>query len=186
MPQDSQQSGGGRRRRRRLPRWRGRRGGGGGYHHGGGTMLYDSILLASDELMKKQKGRKAVIVLTDGVDRGSKVSITEAIESAQRSDTLVYSIYFTCNEGLSRASGIRTAAAWAGGTGGGDTRQENRPDGKKSTPADFQRRPAAATSKSLISRRSIRSTSGYRKSCATSTASGTRRTSRSRKAATGG
>lgn len=69
----------------------GRRGGG---HHGGGTCLYDSVLLASDELMKKQAGRKALIVLTDGVDTGSKVTLLSAIESAQRADTLVYSILF--------------------------------------------------------------------------------------------
>src|SRR5271170_289320 len=44
-------------------------GGSGGRHmHGGGTQLYDAIFLASDELMKKQQGRKALIVLTDGVD----------------------------------------------------------------------------------------------------------------------
>src|ERR1035438_10495891 len=71
----------------------GRRGGHGG-HHGGGTSLYDSVLLASDELMKKQSGRKAVIALTDGVDNGSKVTLSNAIESAQRADTLVYSILF--------------------------------------------------------------------------------------------
>jgi len=84
-----------------------RRGGGGGGYPGGssgggrqaGTTLYDAILLASDELMKKQAGRKAFILLTDGVDNGSKVRLFEAIESAQRADTLVYSIYFTGEEG---------------------------------------------------------------------------------------
>jgi VWFA-related protein len=82
-----------------------RRSGGGGYPGGGGgggrqagTTLYDAILLASDELMKKQVGRKAFILLTDGVDNGSKVRLFEAIESAQRADTLVYSIYFTGQE----------------------------------------------------------------------------------------
>src|SRR5580700_12009254 len=65
---------------------RGGRGGGRGMH-GGGTVLYDAIYLASDEVMKKQPGRKAVIVLTDGVDRGSKVSLQEAIATAQRADT---------------------------------------------------------------------------------------------------
>src|SRR5579862_3598363 len=66
--------------------------GGGRRRGGGGTMLYDSVLLASDELMKKQAGRKALIMLTDGVDNGSKVPLTEAIAAAQRSDTLVYSV----------------------------------------------------------------------------------------------
>ena len=38
----------------------------------GGTQLYDAIFLASDELMKRQDGRKALVVFSDGVDRGSK------------------------------------------------------------------------------------------------------------------
>jgi len=60
----------------------------------GGTTLYDAVFLASDELMSKQKGRKALIVLTDGVDRGSKERLTDAIEAAQRADTIVYAVYF--------------------------------------------------------------------------------------------
>ena len=60
-----------------------------------GTTLYDAVFLASDELMKSQKGRKALILLTDGVDRGSKESLYSAIQSAQRSGVLVYSIWFT-------------------------------------------------------------------------------------------
>ena len=67
--------------------------------HGGGTQLYDAIYLASNELMKKQQGRKALIVLTDGVDRGSKESLNTAIEAAQRADTVVYSIYFKGERG---------------------------------------------------------------------------------------
>ena len=57
-------------------------------------MLYDAVLLAADELMRKQSGRKALILLTDGVDTGSKVSLSSAIEAAQRADTLVYAILF--------------------------------------------------------------------------------------------
>jgi VWFA-related protein len=84
---------------RRRPQGGGYPGGGGRYPQGGrgrgtGTALYDSVLLASDELMKKQSGRKADILLTDGVDMGSRVSISTAIEAAQRADTLVYSIRF--------------------------------------------------------------------------------------------
>ena len=69
-------------------------GGGGGGRSGGGTMLYDAVLLAADELMRQQSGRKALILLTDGVDTGSKVSLSSAVEAAQRADTLVYSILF--------------------------------------------------------------------------------------------
>jgi VWFA-related protein len=59
-----------------------------------GTTLYDALFLASDELMSKQKGRKAVIILSDGDDRGSKETLAKAIEAAQRADTIIYAIYF--------------------------------------------------------------------------------------------
>jgi VWFA-related protein len=85
--------GGGGRRRGGMGGGRPPMGGGGG-RSGGGTMLYDAVLLAADELMRKQSGRKALILLTDGVDTGSKVSLSSAIEAAQRADTLVYSILF--------------------------------------------------------------------------------------------
>jgi len=101
---------------------RGRHGGG---HHGGGTSLYDSVLLASDELMKKQSGRKAVIALTDGVDNGSKVTLTSAIESAQRADTLVYSILFADPD----AYGAMGHGGYGGGRMGGG-RGGSRTDGK--------------------------------------------------------
>jgi VWFA-related protein len=106
----------------------GRRGGGGGYR-GAGTTLYDSILLASDELMKKQQGRKALILLTDGVDHGSKVTMTEAIEKAQRSDSLVYSILFSGQEG----GGFGGFGMPGMGRRGGMSRypQQQGPDGKK-------------------------------------------------------
>lgn len=110
-----------------------------GGRHGGGTMLYDAIFLASDELMKKQEGRKALIVLTDGVDRGSKDSLDEAIESAQRANTIVYSILFKDNEeqfgrsgGFGRPSIGFPGGGHGGGHGGGQRYPEQqRPDGKK-------------------------------------------------------
>jgi len=62
---------------------------------GGGTMLYDALWKASREIMQNQTGRKALIVLSDGVDTGSQASIADAIEAAQRADTLIYSILFS-------------------------------------------------------------------------------------------
>jgi VWFA-related protein len=61
---------------------------------GAGTALYDSVFLASDEIVGKQKGRSALILLTDGDDRGSKESLTSAVESAQHANTVVYAIYY--------------------------------------------------------------------------------------------
>lgn len=85
-------------------------------HSGGGTQLYDAIYLASNDEMKKQQGRKAIFVLSDGVDRGSKETLTSAIEAAQRADTSVYCIYFADHE--SNDSGFGHHGGW-GGRGGG-------------------------------------------------------------------
>jgi VWFA-related protein len=119
---------------------------------GGGTLLYDAVFLASDELMKKQQGRKALIILSDGVDRGSKKSLESAIEAAQRADTVVYSILFKDTQlergGYERQRRGGMGGGWPGGGGGypgggggwpGGGRggrgprpsQEARPDGKK-------------------------------------------------------
>ncbi len=62
---------------------------------GGGTLLFDAVVQASQDIMKSQRNRKAVIVLTDGVDFGSDATVATAIEAAQRADTLVYSILFS-------------------------------------------------------------------------------------------
>ena len=125
--------------------------GGGGGHHGmgGGTTLYDAIYLASDELMRKQQGRKAVILLTDGVDNGSKVSLDRAIETAQRANTLVYSILYADPDayghqgfggpGMGRHGGMGGGmgrypgggGGYPGGGGGGYPQQQQHPDGKK-------------------------------------------------------
>ncbi len=123
---------------------------GGGRHHGG-TQLYDAIYLASNELMKKQQGRKALFVLSDGVDRGSKESLEDAIEAAQRADTSVYSIYYAGEEPNEQQGGGHHGGwhmggpgmgypgggypggggGYPGGGGGGQRTREARPDGKK-------------------------------------------------------
>lgn len=101
-------------------------GSGSGHTRRGGTQLYDAVYLASNEILKTQKGRKAIIVLTDGVDRGSKTSLESAIESAQRADTVIYSIYFKGEEqhmgrgnggGMGRPGG-GGGGGWPGGGGG--------------------------------------------------------------------
>ncbi len=117
-----------------------------GYGGGAGTLLYDAVYLASDELMRKQQGRKALIVLSDGVDRGSKESLESAISTAQRADTVVYSILFKDDEENNGNRGgfggggprIGMGGPMGGGGmgrrgGGGGQRypSEARPDGKK-------------------------------------------------------
>jgi VWFA-related protein len=112
----------------------------GGRGRGGGTTLYDAVYLAGDELMKKQRGRKALILLSDGVDTGSKETLGSAVESAQRADTLVYSILFEDPNGYGNNTGGfggprmgRRGGGVPSGPGGRGGRypQMNRPDGKK-------------------------------------------------------
>src|ERR1700680_3415006 len=110
---------------------------GGGHHRGGGTLLYDAVYLASNDMMKKQQGRKALIILSDGVDRGSKETLTTAIESAQRANTVVYSILFKGESGPREGFGRdRDRGGWGGGHGGGGghrypPERGQRADGKK-------------------------------------------------------
>ena len=58
--------------------------------HPKGTLLYDGIFLASDEMLSKQVGRKAIVVMTDGVDQGSHEKLKDSIEAAQKADTICY------------------------------------------------------------------------------------------------
>jgi len=123
------------------PRQLQRRQGGGGYppsgrrypgrpggRGGAGTALYDSVLLASNELMRKQSGRKALMLLTDGVDMGSKSSMNDCIESAQRADTLVYGILFADKDAYGRGGNFGGGRR---GRGPGRGTTMNHPDGKK-------------------------------------------------------
>jgi VWFA-related protein len=73
---------------------RGGRGGQGQSGHHGGTKLYDAIYLASDEELSHKTGRKALLLITDGNDRGSHYTRGQAIEAAQRADAIIYSIYY--------------------------------------------------------------------------------------------
>jgi VWFA-related protein len=60
-----------------------------------GTILYDTVYLASTEQLKGQVGRKAIVVITDGVDQGSHYKIEQAIKAAQLADAIIYAIdYF--------------------------------------------------------------------------------------------
>jgi VWFA-related protein len=59
-----------------------------------GTILYDAVYLAAQEKLRHEVGRKAIIVITDGIDMGSRISLREAIEAAQKSDAIIYSIQY--------------------------------------------------------------------------------------------
>jgi len=55
-----------------------------------GTALYDAIYLACNEKLNTEAGRKAIVIVTDAQDEGSKVRLEEAVEAAQRTDTVVH------------------------------------------------------------------------------------------------
>lgn len=59
------------------------------------TLLYSAIRESSNNVMSKQSGRKAIILLTDGVAFKDPASLESAVESAQRADTILYSIRFS-------------------------------------------------------------------------------------------
>ena len=58
------------------------------------TALYDAVFLAADEMFRNQVGRKAVVVISDGYDFGSKTKLKQAVEAAQRADIVIYSIQY--------------------------------------------------------------------------------------------
>ena len=62
------------------------------------TLLYDALFLASDEITSKQSGRKALILFSGGIDRGSKESLRTVIDTAQRSGTTIYAVYVKSEE----------------------------------------------------------------------------------------
>ncbi len=55
-----------------------------------GTALYDAIYLACNEKLNTEAGRKAIVIVTDAQDEGSKVRLEEAVEAAQRTDTVIH------------------------------------------------------------------------------------------------
>jgi len=95
-----------------------------------GTSLYDALFLSADEITSKQPGRKVLIVFTDGVDVGSKNSLTDTIESIQTANTIVYAIFLrgsqrfeqpTSTDHAPRTSGSGYPGGYPGGgyPGGG-------------------------------------------------------------------
>ena len=60
-----------------------------------GTVLYDAVYLAAGERLRRETGRKVIILITDGEDTGSQVSRQKAIEAAQKADAIIYGIYYS-------------------------------------------------------------------------------------------
>jgi VWFA-related protein len=65
----------------------------------GGTNFYDAVYLAAHDKLSSEAGRKAIVVLTDAEDTGSKLSLQDAIEAAQRTDTVVHILLVAADGG---------------------------------------------------------------------------------------
>ncbi|PYY09544.1 MAG: VWA domain-containing protein [Acidobacteria bacterium] len=85
-----------------------------------GTLLYDAVYLASHDELSHEVGRKAMIILTDGEDQGSQLRIKDAIEAAQKSDSIVYVLLIADRGfyGLGGYSGDAAMKKLGGETGG--------------------------------------------------------------------
>jgi VWFA-related protein len=59
---------------------------------GGGTSLYDAVYLAATEKLARQDGRRILVVISDGDDNSSRITMSEAIEAVQRNDVVIYAI----------------------------------------------------------------------------------------------
>jgi Ca-activated chloride channel homolog len=58
----------------------------------GSTALYDAVIGSLDHLKKAAKDKKVLLVVTDGVDNASRRTLANAVQEAQRSDALIYSV----------------------------------------------------------------------------------------------
>jgi len=65
----------------------------------GGTNFYDAVYLAAHDKLSDEAGRKAIVVLTDAEDTGSKLNLQDAIEAAQRTDTVVHILLVAADGG---------------------------------------------------------------------------------------
>jgi Ca-activated chloride channel family protein len=90
---------------------------------GGGTLLYDAIIAASQVVLGKERGRRAMVILTDGDDHGSRYDLKQAIAAAQRADIVVYSVLYSVAESGFSGGGY---GGYGGGMrgGGGDNGRE--------------------------------------------------------------
>jgi VWFA-related protein len=86
-----------------------------------GTVLFDAVYLSAHDMLAKEVGRKAMILLTDGQDEGSRLKIQDAIEAAQKADAIVY-VLLCADRGSYLSAGM-------GYFGEGDMRKLTEPTG---------------------------------------------------------
>ena len=86
----------------------------------GGTLLYDAVTLVATRKLMKQPGRKAILVITDGLDNGSLAGFDKASRTAQEADAVIYAIHYEDSVGrsLSARDGLAALHKLADPTGG--------------------------------------------------------------------
>ncbi len=92
-----------------------------------GTALYDAVYLASHDELGHEVGRKAMILLTDGEDQGSKLKIKDAIEAAQKADVICY-VLLIADRGITMGFGGGEMHKLTQETGGRAIEVGNKPD----------------------------------------------------------
>ena len=60
----------------------------------GMTKMRDAIHLVMSQRLGSATGRKAIILLTDGQDHGSRISAPELVDAVAASGTLIYSVFY--------------------------------------------------------------------------------------------
>lgn len=90
-----------------------------------GTAYFDAIYYSVAEKLAQETGRRALIIFSDGEDNSSEYDQMSAIEAAQSSDVLIFTIRYTENGKKGQLSarnkyGVRVMARVAKETGGAD------------------------------------------------------------------
>ncbi|MFY9573193.1 MAG: VWA domain-containing protein [Blastocatellia bacterium] len=80
----------------------------------GSTAMFDSIYSVASELLRREAGRRVIILVTDGADTSSSVKMREAIERTWRSEIIVYSIGIGGPMGVDQGA-LKKIAAETGG-----------------------------------------------------------------------
>jgi Ca-activated chloride channel family protein len=88
-------------------------------HGSGGTSIYDAIYLVSKDL-ERRKGRKVIIVISDGGDTTSSKKIQESLKEAQFADAVLYAVVVLpiTNDAGRNTGGEHSLIFMAEGTGG--------------------------------------------------------------------
>ena len=83
----------------------------------GGTLLRDAVSLVAAQKLRRLPGRKTVVLITDGEDLGSRVSLADAIRAAHEADAVIYGIYFVDRK-RAHGTGFDVLQAMSDQTGG--------------------------------------------------------------------